>query len=851
MYNNSTYYGDYVVNDAPIGGGGFVINWDQSTDGTEMACGHDVGSGAYIRNINQDRWYPAYNPTSVTETEAEGPDGISSDGRGSCGIKYAPSNKNIMYSLWRSRLWRSSNKGAFWNRTNAGEFFVQANSSNQPHNTQNTISIHPTDPQIVLWGTNKHASNLTVSGAFYTLDGGATAVQITGLPTTGIPNDGSAGGHHYVVIDQGNPNYCYIFVHGQGVWQSTTGVTGTFSKITGSPTACKNIIVDQNGTLWLATQNNPGPDIYKRTRAGTATNIQTASGRSVTVAVDPLNVNRIIVGHSDGVISISYDGGATWPDVYAAYNSNIICGDGEIAWLSNTGFNSSFTSVFVFDKVVPNKVWWVHGTGVSWFMVGTSAGSMPVITYHDYSNGQEEKVASCFLSIPGNPRPILGNWDYSIWPMDDLKRWKNRGIIPPKRGYGNGLMIARGLDYAADDPNFIVVGLAQSDKSNAFSADGGTSWQTIPGQTDALHYWANWIAVNRKNQIIITDTNNFGGSWTADGGITWNPIQLIPGTNTVGFANAVYVRRPNIVADKTRSAVFYLLYTMLPFPVKVTSVNDQALSGSGSFPVINTYTVQPGDKILLRVQTNTAENGVYVLTGNSSSWTFIRDKSYDTWASLSGAVVGTGYIDGAQFNFAVFKTETKTGTLGTTSINWTQDNSARNPLGGLWKTSDSGATWTQVIKGVVRDPAAHGDEDRQFWNCELKAIPGRSGELMYSPHADYTTDFLFYITNDGTTVNRIGGNVDVTNVSSFDFGPIAPGQTKPSVGFYGKVNGVFGLYLSLDWFATPPILLARFPVSNLSGCGIVGCDRNILGRVFAGGIGWTYTTYGKKALGTI
>ena len=79
---------------------------------------------------------------------------------------------------------------------------------------------------------------------------------------------------------------------------------------------------------------------------------------------------------------------------------------------------------------------------------------------------------------------------------------------------------------------------------------------------------------------------------------------------------------------------------------------------------IDTISVVAGDTVLVKNQTNPAENGIYDV--KSGAWT--RSVGADTWNEFLGAIVFV--LEGSQTGSAWYCTAQPGGTLGTTAINW-------------------------------------------------------------------------------------------------------------------------------------------------------------------------------------
>ena len=96
-------------------------------------------------------------------------------------------------------------------------------------------------------------------------------------------------------------------------------------------------------------------------------------------------------------------------------------------------------------------------------------------------------------------------------------------------------------------------------------------------------------------------------------------------------------------------------------PALTTTSANITLSG---LQTINGVTVVNGDTVLVKNQTNAAENGIYI--AHSGAWTY--SVGGDTWAEYVGAIIfiTSGSLNGT----AWYCTAQPGGTLGTTAMNW-------------------------------------------------------------------------------------------------------------------------------------------------------------------------------------
>jgi hypothetical protein len=98
-------------------------------------------------------------------------------------------------------------------------------------------------------------------------------------------------------------------------------------------------------------------------------------------------------------------------------------------------------------------------------------------------------------------------------------------------------------------------------------------------------------------------------------------------------------------------------------PCAVATLLDITLSGLQS---IDGYTTLAGDRVLVKNQTNAADNGIYL--ANAGLWT--RSLDANVWDEFVSAISFIEY--GTQAGGAWFCTATPGGTLGTTPLNWSQ-----------------------------------------------------------------------------------------------------------------------------------------------------------------------------------
>jgi photosystem II stability/assembly factor-like uncharacterized protein len=257
------------------------------------------------------------------------------------------------------------------------------------------------------------------------------------------------------------------------------------------------------------------------------------------------------------------------------------------------------------------------------------------------------------------------------------------------------------------------------------------------------------------------------------------------------------------------------------------------------------------------IAVSTRNNTIILTSGNEGIAIYTKDGG-KSWKPLSiGGIVMKRWSNAfftPKRNVAADKGRPGHFALVTTTNTFLAPDSPQRNSAGLWTTADGGDTWTRRFSGVINDEGGRdkpGHDVRQFWMNQLGYVYGKPGELLYTSYSDQLCDF-YHSADDGATWRALGhadARKGAYNVASFDTGKPLAGQSYPSVWFTGTVSGVVGTFVTFDFFATPPVLISRYPGGSIApGSGIVA-DKNIFGRAYvsAGGWGWVAIRYSDKA----
>lgn len=152
-------------------------------------------------------------------------------------------------------------------------------------------------------------------------------------------------------------------------------------------------------------------------------------------------------------------------------------------------------------------------------------------------------------------------------------------------------------------------------------------------------------------------------------------------------------------------------------------------------------------------------------------------------------------------------------------------------LAGVWRTQDGGATWVRVFKGEIM-PASDG-------GAKLRSVPGHAGHLFFTAAYAHVADTALRRSVDG---GRTWSSLPrVTRVEDVAIGKAATGAAYPTLFVSGRVDGVYGIWRSIDNGADWQRIV-DFPAGSLDQVTAIGADPDVFGRVYIGykGSGWVW-----------
>jgi hypothetical protein len=346
-------------------------------------------------------------------------------------IKFAPSNPLVVYR---------GDDGGVWKSTDGGDTWLNQNNSTLRATQFQSISVHPTDPDISIGGTQDNGSNMLLTGG-----------------TTWLHSDDGDGG--FAMIDQSTPTTMYHTYFNQagtqiGYARSLTGGTfgswsflgcsgtGTTNGVSCAATVAVNFYCptalgpgSPNNTVYIGTDR-----LLRSSTQGTANvaasqvPIQTGVPISA-IGVSLLDDNYRIVGLNNGALWYTTTGSATLTSLDPVGGGSVI--------------PDFYVGRLVFDPVNKNIVYialgnFSNGTAPSQSHVWriTNLGTTPVITGINGSglNSLPDVPVNGFAIDPQKPSRLFAGTDIGVFISED----SGASWIP----YGQGLPRVAVFDMA-------------------------------------------------------------------------------------------------------------------------------------------------------------------------------------------------------------------------------------------------------------------------------------------------------------------------------------------------------------------------------------------------------------------
>lgn len=503
----------YVWKSVIAGGGGFVpgIIYHPTVRGLAYAR-TDMG-GAYRWDNSAGRWRPLTDMMTRNNSDYMGILSIALDRN--------DSNRVYMECGKYTQSW--AGYGAFLSSTDKGDSWtivplsVKIGGNEDGRGAGERLQVDPNLGSILFMGT-------TANGLWKSTNRGTSWIRVTSFTPTNInfvlfdPSSGSAGNATQRIF------VAAVNTSAQSLYRSDDGGT-TWSLVSGQPTsgvmAIRAAIADT--VMYITFANSRGPNgatngsVWKHgIVSGSWRNISPTTGSFgfSGVSVYPTNPSIVIVSTLDwwaprDEVFMSTNGGTSW-------TTRLTTGTLDYSYAPYTAgsITPHWLATLVMDPYDSSRA--MFGTGYGIWACDNLSASTPTWYFRDQE--LEETVPMQIISPPfTNLLSAMG--DYDGFRHDSLD------VSPPNRYYPykwTTLSIA----FAGKVPSRIVKAFNAS-PYGSYSTDGGATWQdfaTRPSGTTAGGSWAIAISADASTLVwgptggsMSYSTNN-GKSWTSCGG---------------------------------------------------------------------------------------------------------------------------------------------------------------------------------------------------------------------------------------------------------------------------------------------------------------------------------------------
>lgn len=553
-----------------LGGGGWITGLDVHSDGTLV--GRTDTYGCYLGNVTAGTKWQSLLSIASMPANAVGFNAAGTNfnaGIGVYEIRIAPSNSSILYMLYSDgdqsptahlSVFKSTNKGQRWTKlTNFPTSITWvAGTENDPYRMgQQKMAIHPTDPNTVLIGT-------PANGVYYTTDGGSSFTHITGVTAGTADANGIFPGISGICFDPATPTTCYAASFGNGVYRSTTGVTGTWSLISSSPQYVSAGAVN-SGNYWCTGKSTTtgvtgGSGLanalfeFNGTSFSTATLTPDGNGLQSLAFIPGFLIvtsaaGMVWVGTLSGGSVTSWNNGPSDAQTLQAT---------DVPWIALT--NRSFLSAggLVADPITTNQVFQGIGIGVVRMNANWATADFSTTTpWISQTAGIEQLVARKALSPP-NGVPLIAVEDRGVFQIT------NPAVFPSDystRAIGSaGTCASWTVDYAKSSPATVaqVSNTLSTDVSGLSSSKGQAgTWSAFPTNPNAAANRNGDLAISTPlNAVFFNLFADTATKYTLDGGTTWTVSTGLP---TSGWAPGSQFDNPKILcADDAGNGTFYI-----------------------------------------------------------------------------------------------------------------------------------------------------------------------------------------------------------------------------------------------------------------------------------------------------
>ena len=353
-----------------------------------------------------------------------------------------------------------------------------------------------------------------------------------------------------------------------------------------------------------------------------------------------------------------------------------------------TSLSATGTATF---GTIAAGVWNGTAIGIAYGGTGATTASAARANLGAASSGANSDITS----LTGLTTPLAeneGGTGYSNYTTGDILYASSSSTLARLNDVATGnALISGGVGVA---PSWGKIGLSTHITGTLGVANGGTGATSLTGfvkgnGTSAFTAQTNILNTDLQNSSVIIGSTSvaLGATTTTLAGLdsvtlTADPTLALQASTKQYVDNAITTvanTTYHAAVNATTTANLTATYNNGTAGVGATLTNSGALAAFS----VDGYSASLNDRILVKNQTTSAQNGIYTVTtvgSGSVAWVLTRSTDFNTVGTGPNAIE-TGaavYVSSGSTNAASTFVMTTTGTItvGTTAITWTQSASA-------------------------------------------------------------------------------------------------------------------------------------------------------------------------------
>jgi hypothetical protein len=426
--------------------------------------------------------------------------------------------------------------------------------------------------QMIAWSGNGNGTRITALGSgtggtgTYTVSNPTLSVSSTAMHTSGMNRYGT-NVPHLVTFDP-TSSKCAYSVEGFGIYESTTGPSGTFSLLSGSPTLPNTMFYDPNGNLWAINYNeSSGGNIYKKPAAGSFAKVTTGLGsfEATSLAVVPNNANIIAGSDGNGQPFITKDGGTTWKGRWGLVKQAIF--NTRIAWIGivrgkDHPNGCSAGGPYPMCADYSGRFYLAHGFG-SWYFDSAkiSDPNTDELQWIEDCAGWELLEISNVMCIPGG-NPWASAHDRGPFEITDEVGFNNLNHFGDGRLHNNCFIPPSSnsscwwIDRVGNSTTKLIQATYFFDSASGQSNDAGQTWTALSGSPASTVIPCQLISP-QDGELYLFPTNNAQPIFSTNGiGGPWSNITEFTADGLNGFSQSEFAYSRSVTLDHATGTIW-------------------------------------------------------------------------------------------------------------------------------------------------------------------------------------------------------------------------------------------------------------------------------------------------------